>query len=156
MAAFSDVGSKCTFCGRQDYLPFTCEGCNCSYCDACFRLHQEQCPELEMIERAKQLSIAERAEQHELLRSSLNFPRCSACNIKLEAKTSQYHCPLCSKLTCIKHRFEGDHECFDFFTELHEGCGDGRWRLGGKHIEDEQWEVLKTVILNGARDEKKY
>ncbi|CAD7955797.1 unnamed protein product, partial [Amoebophrya sp. A25] len=69
---------------------------------------------------------------------------CFQCHIKLIPEKSCV-CPICDKVTCFRHRFEDDHDCFDFFKELTQRFGE---RPTGQPISDEQWTLVFRIIQN--------
>jgi len=103
MAELHNVGAHCTaaHCGRQDFLPFTCEACGQQFCQDHFRREAHNCTAPEAVR--SQAPVAARP---------VDLPRCAArgCKEQLFAH-NRFHCERCGQHVCIRHRFEDDHPC---------------------------------------------
>jgi len=106
MAEFHDVGAHCSLatCGRQEFLPFHCEGCGQQFCQDHFTQAAHACPASAsptQEERAPQVSVAAEHAQ-----------RCPATGCReLLSSHNTFRCQRCCQDVCIRHRFEEDHPC---------------------------------------------
>jgi len=103
MAELHDVGAHCAAarCGRQDFLPFTCDACGQKFCQDHFRKEAHECTASEAVRPQAPVACI-----------PCDLPRCAArgCKEQLFAH-NRFHCERCGQYVCIRHRFEDDHPC---------------------------------------------
>jgi len=108
MAELHDVGAHCAAagCGRQDFLPFTCDACGRKFCQDHFRREAHDCSAPQAVRPQAAAAAAAAAAP------PVDLPRCAAkgCKEQLFAH-NRFHCERCGQHVCIRHRFEDDHPC---------------------------------------------
>mmetsp|Transcript_71179 Transcript_71179/g.133127 ORF Transcript_71179/g.133127 Transcript_71179/m.133127 type:complete len:168 (-) Transcript_71179:317-820(-) len=140
MADFSDKGRHCShpYCKQQDFLPFECDLCHQTLCKDHLRYEDHDCPHKSVkdvrvevcpicditIKKVDGEDLAVTLEKHagtpECLsaaqaRAALQEKRTQRCPVRgCKAKLTESGsvcCQTCGVRTCLKHRFEDQHEC---------------------------------------------
>ncbi|CAD8075346.1 unnamed protein product [Paramecium sonneborni] len=122
------IGKRCNYsiCKQQDFLPFTCQLCNCAFCSEHRTPEAHECSKQTIKKQAIICPICNKGisytseqneniiwEQH-FLKECTQQPQekklCSICNIKLTSLNS-VQCKDCGLIVCLKHRQKEDHKC---------------------------------------------
>lgn len=114
---FSDLGKRCHYCNRQDYLPFQCDSCNNYFCKEHWKCHNcnQKKKEYKNIKCPlcfKKFILEENEDENNYIskhfdnscsyfKEKCSFKKCKECNYLTE-------CKKCKKKYCISHRH---HEC---------------------------------------------
>lgn len=107
MAAFDDVGACCSLksCGRQDFLPISCDFCKQQFCQDHFRPEMHECEKY----KTESQTYCPPCPSASVEQASL---RCAAPGCKESmASHNRVRCQVCHQDTCLKHRYETDHPC---------------------------------------------
>eukprot|EP00284_Hemiselmis_tepida_P011248 CAMPEP_0174916046 /NCGR_PEP_ID=MMETSP1355-20121228/1529_1 /TAXON_ID=464990 /ORGANISM="Hemiselmis tepida, Strain CCMP443" /LENGTH=145 /DNA_ID=CAMNT_0016161009 /DNA_START=114 /DNA_END=548 /DNA_ORIENTATION=+ len=129
---FPELANACSFRGcpeKNDFLPFTCDGCGKKFCLDHHRHEQHGCsvpprtdkyaPTCPLCMQAVTIMPGQDAnqviDQHiragcpksgvQTRKNKCNFAGCR------ETEFVPIACKLCKKQFCLKHRFETDHSC---------------------------------------------
>ena len=91
----SNIGKICINCNIQDYMPFNCNNCNKSFCNACFYDHK--CKGHEIVKSIKKVNKKEVCCYNK-------------CNILVTGLLG-IECKNCKRKTCAAHRHEHYDRC---------------------------------------------
>lgn len=128
---FDFLGDRCSLseCRRHDYLPFTCEHCNSTFCSEHKDRVTHRCPSTQVPKEPvpchgcgeviawlpKTASASERAAERRkhtpsCSRSRADAPTCAVpfCKVRLAAPVP---CTRCMLNYCVKHREGRKHDC---------------------------------------------
>jgi len=132
MAYFSDVGAHCSYsgCGIKDFLPFTCNQCNDTFCLDHFKPDIHRCRNIGMFDArvvvCPNCSVAIRLKHFQepdaILRDHQgthcqrqNKPQTKTCPVKGCREqltiTNNFTCKACHAAVCLRHRLPEDHTC---------------------------------------------
>ncbi|KAI8324878.1 hypothetical protein GQ54DRAFT_284083 [Martensiomyces pterosporus] len=132
---FPDLGKNCTRkdCNRLDFLPFKCQYCKRPFCENHWKVEQHDCPQKHLVvdmrvpdcplcgavvslRRGEDPNIAVDAHIRagcKMVSSTPPAYKSNACAYKRchDKVLVLTKCPYCQLSFCLKHRFEGDHDC---------------------------------------------
>jgi AN1-type zinc finger protein 1 len=97
---FFTLGKHCTICKVIDYLPFTCEHCQETYCVDHRTVKDHECKKyVEVKKESKQI-----------------VEKLHSCKIKNCEEASLSNCKKCKNRYCLDHLKEKDHKCLNTKT----------------------------------------
>ena len=92
----NDIGDFCSYCRRNDFLPFQCRRCQLMFCSQHRSVESHDCQHVSTTETEKQE------------RSITNKKTCHYCRVTTMLYSD---CNECKHYFCIKHRFPEIHKC---------------------------------------------
>lgn len=131
------IGKHCAECDQLDFLPLECSHCKLQFCKEHFSDHRcPNAPTFDGVENNKQVivcpvcarGVEKRGEidPNILIEEHCRSQECDpgnysrvhsrekcpgvGCRVKLTTVNS-YTCRYCGISTCVRHRFQADHEC---------------------------------------------
>lgn len=131
MAILSDHGAHCTIaaCNQKDFLPFTCDCCSQIFCKEHFRHADHDCKQasgrdsrvlmcvvceqpVKMVPGEDPNVTLDRHMHESCTGRAIKKPKCPVVGCKQTLTFSnKVQCGRCRLTTCLKHRFEEDHQC---------------------------------------------
>ncbi|XP_002972586.2 zinc finger AN1 and C2H2 domain-containing stress-associated protein 16 [Selaginella moellendorffii] len=157
--AFPNLGKHCSHssCGQLDFLPFKCDACSQVFCLDHRSYTAHECPKagakdstvivcpfcasgVKTVAGEDPNSTIERHLQTSCDPSNydrvMKKPKCSVRGCKeVLTFSNKFHCKVCSKNTCMKHRFPADHACQAMSSSVAGRNGGGGGDLASRFLQ---------------------
>ncbi|KAF2217690.1 hypothetical protein CERZMDRAFT_31655 [Cercospora zeae-maydis SCOH1-5] len=113
-----DVGAACQaeYCRQLDFLPFTCQSCNGTFCLDHRTESAHTCPKAGEWARREAEKFRNAPAPNQLKDVDLDSYARQCCKpscktIINHALTTGIYCDKCRRAYCLKHRYESEHNC---------------------------------------------